>query len=343
MVTGVNLGKNSGNSEEKLRDLGERRAIEIITALLSKDNENIAIGPGDDCAAIELGEDYLLITTDMAVSKTHFPPGITPYQMGWFIVAINLSDLAAKGAEPLGVVVATGMPDDMDSIFLKDLISGMNSCATQFRTSIIGGDLKVHDQLTLTGTAFGKVRKTEFMPRRGARPADLVAVTGKLGGAGAAYYVIKNDLSVDDSILKGLFEPVPRIQEGRVLAKTGAVTSSMDISDGLADSLYQLAAINCVGFEIDFDKIPTSPGAQEIAKELDIPMEEFAVYFGGDYELLITLDPSNWEQVKNDLQNINGSISVIGRVTSETDLILIKENEKIQLENRGYEHFKWKA
>lgn len=329
---------------ETLKKLGERKAVELVTSLLTPGDEKIAVGPGDDCAAISLGEYYLVITTDMAAQKTHFPLEITPYQMGWHVVAINLSDLAAKGALPLGVVVATGMPEDYDTDFLNELIKGMDSCATKYRTRIIGGDLKSHELLTLAGTAIGIVPKSEFMPRKGAMPGDMVAITGKLGGSGAAYYTLKNKIDVEDKeILRGLFEPEPRLAEGHALAKTGAVTSSMDISDGLADSLYQLAKINNVGYEINFDNIPIDQNAEKFAEKLSFPIEDLTIYFGGDYELLVTVKSDAWDEAEVAVSKVGERLTKIGSVTESLDLVLIKDGKRMELENRGYEHFKWKG
>ena len=328
--------------EKRLSALGERRAIELITSMLTTGDDTIAVGPGDDCAAIDMGEFYLLMTTDTTSQKTHFPARITPYQMGWHIVAINLSDLAAKGGEPLGVVVATGLPREYDSVFLEGLIKGMDSCATRFGTTIIGGDLKEQESLVLTGTAIGKVPKNRFMPRSGANPGDIIAVTGSLGGAGAGYYALKNKVHLDDEALfKRLFEPEPRLAEGVALAGTGAVTSSMDISDGLADSLHQLAKVNAVGYTVELERIPIDPGARKIADELSMPIEELAVYFGGDYELLVTISPDVWGAAEDAVRGAGGELTRIGSVTQAQELTLSKDGKRTPLENRGYEHFKW--
>jgi thiamine-monophosphate kinase len=332
--------------DSKLSALGERKAIEVIKTILSTSDEQVAIGPGDDCAALDLGEEYLLITTDMTMELTHFPPEISPFQMGWFIVAINLSDLAAKGAKPLGVVVASGLPEDLSTYFLEDLVKGMKACATKYNTAIIGGDLKAHEHITLTGTAVGKVAKVEFMPRSGAKPGDIVAVTGTLGHAGAGFYSLKHRAGVentDNELMEGLFEPKPRLAEGRALAKSGAVSSCMDISDGLADSLYQLAEINNIGFEIEFEKIPVDHKIVEFSKDLSIPLEDLSVYFGGDYELLMTIPPESWDHALGSVSVTGTMLTKIGWVTENTELKLIKENSMITLENRGYEHFKWKV
>ncbi len=324
----------------KLNELGERKLIKEILSILDKGQ--VAVGPGDDCAAIEFGDQFILITTDMITKSTHLHDSIIPYQIGWFIIAINLSDIAAKGGVPLGIVVSVGLPEDLGLEFLTEMTNGMNDCAREFSTSVIGGDMKANPEITLSGTAIGKVAKTEFMGRQGCHPGDLVAVTGELGTAAAGYYALTNssDRSKNKDGIKALFEPYPRINEGQTLAHTGAITSSMDISDGLAASLYQLSELNNVGFEIEFDKVPKSQDAVKISDQLGIPVQDLSLYFGGDYELVVTLNPELSDKAIDMLKKETGTpLTVIGKVTSDKNNILIINNEMMSLENRGYEHF----
>ena len=178
---------------KNLADLGERAVIRRIAKILTKGTNNIGIG--DDCAVINLGKEYLLVTADMMYQRTHIPAQMTPYQMGWFLVAINLSDIAAKGGTPLGLVLSFGLPKKISERFLKELIKGTNACAVAFGTTIVGGDTKETKEITLCGTAFGTVKKDEFMSRSGTHPGDVIAVTGTLGKAGAGYYALKRHRS----------------------------------------------------------------------------------------------------------------------------------------------------
>ena len=114
---------------KNLSDLGERKAIKLISKIISKGD--IEVGIGDDCAAINMGKEYLLITTDMITKKTHMPKEMTPFQIGWFIVAINLSDIASKGGTPLGLVLSFGLPKKTSDAFLKDLTKGADACAEE--------------------------------------------------------------------------------------------------------------------------------------------------------------------------------------------------------------------
>lgn len=323
---------------KKLSELGERKTIDFISKILSKGN--VAVDIGDDCAAIEYGEDYLLISTDMIYKDTHISKKMNPWQIGWFIVAINLSDIAAKGGRPLGLVLSLGLPKDTTDVFLEELIEGADKCATTYNTSIIGGDTKENPNLTISGTILGIIRKNEFMPRKGAKPGDVVAVTGTLGKAGAGYYATQHHIG-DKFILKGLLEPEPKIQEGISLAKEKIVTSCMDISDGLSSSLYQLQELNKIGFEIEREKIPLSPSLLRLSKEdKNLDVYRYGLHFGGDYELLLTIPKDKFEKAQKTVEKTQGRLTNIGKVTEENQISISHKGVKKVLPNRGYEHFK---
>jgi thiamine-monophosphate kinase len=322
----------------KLSDIGERKAIKIISSLITK--SNIAVGIGDDCAALDFGKNFLLVSTDMVSKNTHLPEIMTPWQIGWFSTAINLSDIAAKGGKPLGVVLSLGLPKTLDETVLKELIKGADSCVRKYQTAIVGGDTKENPTITISGTAFGIVPKDQFMARKGARAGDIVAVTGSLGKAAAGYYAIINNIKNKRKLSKGLMEPQPRVKEGITLAKTKAATSCMDISDGLASSLYQLQEVNNVGFEIDLSKMPVANELKQLKKQCpDINETELVLYFGGDYELLLVIRPQMFEKAKNAVEKTGGMLTPIGKVTDTKKNYVIYNKCKKTLKNKGYEHF----
>ncbi len=296
---------------------------------------SLAAGIGDDCAAIEFGRNYLLVTTDVINRKTHIPQQMAPRQIGWFSVAINLSDIAAKGGRPLGLVMAIGLPRGTDSFFLEEMARGMNECAKKYGTAIIGGDTKENPTLTIAGTALGLVPKSRFMPRFGARDGDVIAVTGALGAAAAGYYSLQNNLSLRRAE-KRFLEPQPRIFEGVALASSGAVTSCMDISDGLASSLYQMTELGC---EIEISRLPVAPEALAVERKVICSVPEQALYFGGDYELVCTLKQELAEKTVKAVERTGGRLTVIGKVGGKRKLIVGADWKKRPLENRGYEHF----
>lgn len=322
---------------KKLSELGEREAIRLISDILSRGD--VAVGIGDDCAAFEFGEKYLLVSTDMISQKTHIPEEMTPFQLGWFIVAINLSDIAAKGGIPLGLVLSFGLPKETSETFLKELTKGADSCATTFDTTIVGGDMKEADVVTICGTAFGVVKKEEFMSRIGSSPGDIIAVTGTLGKAGAGYYNLKNK-TLDSDLSKPLLEPTPKLKEGELLARQKCVTSCMDISDGLSSSLYQLQELNNVGFEIDLNNIPISSELIQLHSEQSgLDIYGIALHFGGDYELLVTIPAHKFEKAKGALKKNGTDLIAIGEVTIKKEIIINDGKVKKTLENKGYEHF----
>lgn len=321
---------------KKLSDLGERKAIDLISKIV--DSSDWAVGLGDDCAAYELGDQYLLVSTDMISQKTHLPNVMTPWQIGWFSVAINLSDIASKGGKPIGIVLSLGLPSDTSEDFLKKLIKGANFCSNKFDCSIVGGDTKEHNEVSICGTAFGLVDKKKFMSRQGCKVGDIVAVTGALGKAGAGYYSIKNNIK-DFDVWKGLLEPFPCVNEGRILAESGLVNCCMDISDGLSSSLYQLKKINNIGFEIFKKEIPVTNMFNKINKKSISDLDYYVLHFGGDYELLLTVDCDDFDEVKKILEKNSCALTGIGKVTKNREVKIVDKCSKI-LENKGYEHFK---
>jgi len=302
--------------------LGERELIRRISEILGG-VEN------DDCAVIDAGERYLVATTDMLHRKTDFPDIMNPWQMGWMAVAVNLSDIAAMGAEPAGVLIAAGLPPEADLYFIDELFSGFGDCAAYYGTRIIGGDTDSHEELTITGTALGFVEKDQVLRRRGARAGDLLCTTGALGGAGGGLWAWQQGRH-EGPFIEKLLEPEPRLAEGRALAQSGVVTAMMDNSDGLALSLSDLAQVSRVGFVVQEEALPVAAGLVEmVGKEKALEMVMSA---GGDFELVFTVRPGGLEAARKAC-----ALTVIGEVVEE-GIRMEKGGERRRLEARGYEH-----
>lgn len=318
-----------------LGTLGERETIRIIERIIKSD---ASVGPGDDCAAIDLGDKYLLVTTDMMVTKAHIPKGMGPYDIGWSIIAVNLSDIAAMGGSPLGLVTAIGITRGHPIEFIEQMADGMNDCARRFDTSIVGGDTKEHEDLVLCGTAFGQVSKDGILLRKGAKTGDLIAVTGQLGRAGAGFFSMKRELGLKEAE-DALKRPWPRVKEGMALSKSGFVTSCMDISDGLSTSIFELSRNSGMTYEIDYNRIPK-------AKEVDLAFhdlerqKDLVLNFGDDFELIFTLKREHEADLAKLAEEVGCPMTVIGKVTSGEENILIDGGKREKLENLGYEHFR---
>jgi len=319
-----------------LNDIGEREAIRIIKSILSKGLESIGIG--DDCAAFDIDGRYLLVSTDMITASTHIPNSMNPWEIGWFITAINFSDIAAKGGRILGMVLSLGLPVDTSEDFLVSIIKGADSCARRYKTSIVGGDTKENKELTLSGTVFGLVPKEQFMSRKGAKVGDIIAVTGSLGKAAAGFLAMQKGCSRD--FTRDLFQPTPRVSEGIRLGELKVIHASMDISDGLSSSLYQLGEVNNVGFEIWLDSIPISNRLIEVCDSQEC-IDNSVLHFGGDYELLLILPEDKFLEVKHELDLLGTNITKIGRVRRDLEILLKDRNGVYTvLPDLGYEHFK---
>ena len=302
--------------------MGERDLIRRISEILGG-VEN------DDCAVIDAGDRYLVATTDMLHRQTDFLDIMNPWQMGWMAVAVNLSDIAAMGAEPAGVLIAAGLSPDADLYFIDELFSGFGDCAAYYGTRILGGDTDAHRELTITGTALGFVEKDLVLRRRGARVGDLLCTTGALGGAGAGLRAWKKGELQSEFILK-LLEPEPRLKEGRLLAKSRAVTAMMDNSDGLALSLSDLSEVSRVGFVVYEDRLPIAPGIEKMVGHEEAV--ELVMSAGGDFELVFTVKPEGLEAAKK-----AGEVTVIGEVVEE-GIWMEKAGERRRVQGKGYEH-----
>jgi thiamine-monophosphate kinase len=264
----------------------------------------------DDCAVIPCADRLLVVSTDMLHETTDFPSGITDRQIGWMAVAVTLSDIASMGATPGPILLAVGL-DRQERIL--PIMEGARDCCRAFGAELVGGDLDAHRELTLVSTGLGTVAPEHLVRRRGARPGDRIAVTGPLGEAQAA-------LEGYGRHWNELVQPQPRVAEGQALARAG-VSAMMDISDGLALSLYDLVAANGCGFAIETSRLPLPAGVPEREGR------ELALYGGGDFELLFCASPDR-------LPVPGVEAHVIGSVISEP--VVLADGDPV--ERRGYLH-----
>ena len=321
----------------RLADIGERGAIEILSRIYDRGQP---IGLGHDCGVVDWGDEYLVVTTDVVNQRTHIPAGATGPQIGWYATAVNLSDIAAAGARPLGFVAALSMPASTDVEFLRSLAQGMEECVREFGIAVLGGDTKESDVLSIAGTAFGRVRKDRILLRTGAKPGDLIVVTGDLGRAGHAAKLLEQGGVDRSEALNQLLRPYPRIAEGMFLSGSGAVTSCMDLSDGLGVSLAQLAGMTHLSYHIEFEAIPMFRGLAAFPPAV---AKEIALYDGGDYELLATVRP---EAIGVLLERSSGApargqrLTVIGKVAASGGNVLISKAGREPLLAKGWEHFR---
>ncbi len=322
----------------KLSDIGERGAIDILARIYDRGQP---IGLGHDCGVVDWGDDYLVVTTDVVNQKTHLPAGATASQVGWYATAVNLSDIAAAGARPLGFVAALSMPGATDVEFLRGLAQGMEECVREFGIAVLGGDTKEADVLSIAGTAFGRVRKDRILLRSGARPGDIIVVTGDLGRAGHAAKMLEQPTALRAEALDQLLRPYPRIADGMFFSESGVVTSCMDLSDGLGVSLAQMAAMTKLSYQIEEAALPRYQGLASLPPAV---AKELVLYYGGDYELLATVRPDVIETVlaqhARSSQRERGRLTVVGKVAASGGNVLVTKTGTEPLLAKGWEHFR---
>jgi thiamine-monophosphate kinase len=336
----------------KIEDLGEIGLIERIVKGFHVDKQIVPVGAGeDDCAVIDIekaraGYNYLIVTTDTLQESTHFPAGISPFQMGWSIVAVNLSDIAAMGVHPFAFTIAMGIPAQTETSFVDELVAGIEKCASSYHTVVVGGDISRSKELILTGTCIGFADNP--VRRSGARVGDILCVTGSLGNAALAVKVLKGEMDVPERVeavaKRALFQPVPKVNEGILIANSGVATAMIDISDGLALSVAEIAKRSNVGAELYEENVPVLSEELRHNRGLELSSRErreLAFYYGGDYELLFTIDPRALanEELMNRLKK-EVKMSIIGKIVPREEGIYLKKGEeKEMMELKGYQHF----
>jgi len=293
---------------------------------------------GDDVSAVDLGSGKLaVIKTDMLVGKTDVPPQMNLWQAARKAVIMNISDLAAKGVKTLALLVSIGVPRGLKERDIVQIGEGLNKGAREYGAYVLGGDTSEASDLVISCAAFGIGEKKRLMLRKGAKPGDIVAVTGLFGNTAVGLKILLQNLSAPSRMRKALVDsvlmPHARLNEGLALAETGAVTASIDSSDGLAWSLHEISRASHVGFLID--KLPIAEEAKKLAKIHKLDPVELSLYGGEEYELVVTVKPRLWKKA-----NEKVSLIRIGCVTREKTLVLKAGKKTFPIEARGWEHFK---
>ena len=342
----------------RLEDLGEFPLIQRLTAGLES-RADVALGIGDDAAALDLGhglgaDQLLLATCDAQVEGTHFLPSIaTPEEIGHKALAVNLSDIAAMGGEPLWALVSLLAPPDLDVAMLDGVYAGMRALARQFNVALVGGNVSsTPGPLTLDITALGRVARDRLLTRAGARPGDRLLVTGRLGAAVTALlaYTASSDhaaLPAEAAAALGearraMVTPQPRVREGQALAATGQVTAMLDISDGLAGDLGHLCQRSGVGAVVELAALPVDAATRTLAQALGRDPLRIALTSGDDYELLFTARPEGVAEALEAVRAVGGVATVIGEITTVASGLRVRaqDGKQLALEARGWDHLR---
>lgn len=323
--------------------IGEREIIDIIIRKLEK-KPHMPIPFGDDVSAVELNDKHLaVLKTDMLVASTDVPPKMSLWQASRKAVIMNISDFAAKGVKPIAMLISLGIPREIaKKSLIEEIAEGLNSAAREYDIYILGGDTNEACDLIIACMLYGVVERDKIIGRSGARPGDIVAVTGLFGKTAAGLKILLEKLETSKSIEKKLVDsvlmPKARLKEGLALAGTSGITASIDSSDGLAWSLHEIAKASKVGFQID--KVPIAPEAKKFAEIHKLDPIELCFYGGEEYELVVTVKPEFWSKAQKAVEAVDGKLTRIGKVVEERGIYLKVKDKIVTLEARGWEHFK---
>lgn len=303
---------------KKLKDIGEFGLIDCLHKSIRVD-KNVICGIGDDAAVLKYDKDrYLLFTTDMLIEGAHFTRSMPPESIGHKALAVNISDIAAMGGLPKHALVSLGVPQDLSFAFINKIYKGMIKLARQFHINIVGGDTNRSEKIIINISLLGEVEKKLLVLRKGAKPEDLIFVTGSLGRS----FINEKHLNF-----------IPRIAFARALVKKHKPSAMIDISDGLVLDLGHILEMSKVGAIIYEKLIPRTKNATL----------NQALYDGEDFELVFTMPRQEARLLLNSLKNIKNEIpiSLIGEIFFSRQAILLADrfNNLRPLAKKGFTHF----
>ena len=314
---------------------GEFSLIDNFFATPAVTRADVSLGCGDDCALLDIPPGrQLAVTMDTLVAGRHFLPETDPWRLGWKVLAVNLSDLAAMGAEPAWATLSVTLPA-IDEPWLEAFMAGFSTLARQHAVQLVGGDT-TRGPLAFTLQAHGLVEPGRALLRSGARAGDALYVTGTLGAAGAALKQLQNgQTAIADTLRKRLEQPEPRVLAGRRLA--GLASACIDLSDGLAGDLQHLLDASGCGAQVELEQLPLLPETRAFMQQHDdwqLPLTA-----GDDYELLFTVPPSRQEALRALLPELDCEVTRIGSIEPEPGLRFIDAAGGIRRPGHAWDHF----
>ncbi len=336
----------------ELSSLGEFGLIDHLASFVELKNSESVKGIGDDAAIIDNGGETTVVSTDMLVEGVHFDLSFQPLKhLGFKAVAVNLSDIYAMNATPKQILVAIAISSRFSLEAIEELYEGIQLACDKYSVDLVGGDTTSSTSgLVISITAIGKAKKEDLVYRNGASPGDLICVSGDLGGAYVGLQLLERekkifldnpkiqpDLNNADYILERQLKPEPRKDIIEKLKELGVrPTSMIDISDGLSSEVMHLCKQSGTGCTLYEDKFPIDPQTFEQAREFHLDPTVCALSGGEDYELLFTIQQSDYEKLRLHLD-----FSIIGHmVAKEEGLHLVdKSGNQVKLEAQGWKAF----
>jgi len=348
--------EDKNQERTSLEKLGEFGLISHLTKNFSLQYKSTEKGIGDDAAVLDLKDKKTVLTTDLLIESVHFDLSYVPLKhLGYKAVMVNLSDVYAMNAIATHITVSIAVSNRFPLEALEELYAGIHLACEKFKVDLIGGDTTSSTTgLTISITALGEANASNIIYRSGAKPNDLLVVTGDLGGAYMGLQVLERekevfkvnpnsqpDLEPYSYIVERQLKPEARKDISGLLQVLGVQPTSMiDISDGLSSEILHLCKQSEVGCNLFEDKIPLDPTVISACEEFKIDSTMVALSGGEDYELLFTVDQKDFEKIKG-----NPNLSIIGHMTdaSEGAHLITRGNTKIPLTAQGWNSFSKEA
>ena len=310
--------------------MNEFEIIRRISGELPQAPPEVLVSIGDDCAVLRLGERDWAAASDMLVFGHHFKGWATPEDVGYKAVAINVSDVAAMGGTPRFVLASGGAPDPQTA--LRCFGGILEACET-FGVYPLGGDTTRAGALTVDVAILGELSAPPVL-RSGARPGDLLAVTGELGASAAGLLALENGASGPERLIRRHLRPEPRVEAGSVAARLGG-GAMIDLSDGLASDARRICERSGVGCRVDLNLLPIADDTREFLESLGRDPKILAATGGEDYELLISAP----ELVLDALaRSVEVPVTTIGEVTGGANVAFRRRGEPVE-DLSGWDHF----
>ncbi len=339
-------------NRSEISGLGEFGLIDRIAKRFENTVPSTVYGIGDDAAVIDGGDEYIITSTDMLIEGPHFNLSYVPLKhLGYKAVAVNVSDIAAMNGKPEQITISLGLSNRFSVEAVDELYAGIKAACTAFNVDLVGGDTTSSPAGLVIGISIiGRVAKDKITYRRTAKPNDILCVTGDLGAAYIGLQVLERekevflsnpdmqpDLEKYEYVVGRQLKPEARmdivfdLQESKVIP-----TSMIDISDGLASELMHISTQSGVGVKIFEDKLPIDSQTFETAVEMNLDPVICALNGGEDYELLLTIKPTDYEKLKN-----HPDIHFIGHIHSDPtqNQLITKMGNVIGLKAQGWRHF----
>jgi thiamine-monophosphate kinase len=331
-----------GGFSLKTGEIGERNFLAKISSFVNKPKGAI-LGFDDDASDIPISDSSnLIINVDTFVRKTDWLPGMTPAQAGRKTAVMALSDLAAKGVKPIATMLSLCVPNDYDVEDGSEIIRGFSQYGLKSGIPYLGGDVGMCDDVILTGVALGTASPDLIVTRCGANESDIVAVTGDFGFTSVAFEVLIREQKVDSELRKdalaAAFRPEINLEIVSALRAVGAVTSSMDSSDGLGITLHTIAKQSGCGVVID--DLPVSSSVRKFCKDKKIDLLKLVAQGGEEFLLVLTIPPNKFEQAVDLAKKNKVQLKKIGSVTSDNQVVWNSKEGFQEMPFSGYDNFR---